>query len=108
MEAKAASNQPRSLARRVEGTKIIQPADHEARAVCAHHLPRLTASLTLCLSETGVPEKILFSEYSGLRGWDRKLFETMRTWRYEPYVDASGRAAPVCTGVTFIYEAGCR
>jgi hypothetical protein len=40
----------------------------------------------------------------GCAGWDQRLFETMRTWRYTPYVGESGQPEPVCHGVTFIYR----
>jgi len=63
-----------------------------------------TARFVLCVSERGVPAKIILAELSGAPGWDRKLFETMRSWRYAPYVGKSARPEPVCHGVTFIYN----
>ena len=52
----------------------------------------------------GVPAKIILAELSGAPGWDQKLFETMRSWRYAPYVGKSALPEPVCHGVTFIYS----
>ncbi|MBT8495393.1 MAG: energy transducer TonB, partial [Deltaproteobacteria bacterium] len=58
----------------------------------------------LCLSEGGWPTKIYFSQPSGLRHWDQRIFETMRGWRYEPYKDADGKPIAACTTVTFVYK----
>lgn len=93
--------------RRVQGEKNILPPRNEAWGMCKAGLTQVTARLCLCVSETGVPTKIMFAEFSGAREWDRRLFETMRSWRYTPYVGQSGKPEPVCTGVTFHYPPKC-
>lgn len=96
---------PHREARRVAGKQDIQPSMRDARGMCRY--AELTPRLTVCLSAAGVPEKIVFAEFSGVAGWDRTLFETVRGWRYSPYVGHDGRAKPVCVGVTFIYRPRC-
>jgi hypothetical protein len=107
LRTKAKPETPHPEFKRVHGEKYIQPSPEEVRGICKLRIPRVTARFVLCLSEEGVPKKILFPEFSGAREWDRKLFETMRTWRYAPLIGESGRPEPVCTGVTFILEPKC-
>lgn len=106
LRQKATSGDVR-FARRVQGEKDIQPDVGVARAMCKSRLSRFRAQFVVCLSDEGVPTRILLAELSGAPQWDQKLFESMRQWRYSPYVDAAGHPQPVCTGITFLYQPSC-
>jgi hypothetical protein len=107
LAAKIGPERPHPEFRRVSGEKDIQPPMDEARGICRMRLTQVTAQLMLCLSPSGVPSKILFTQFSGARAWDRTIFETMRTWRYTPFIGKSGKPEPVCTGITFQYQPAC-
>ena len=40
---------------------------------------------------------------SGFPAYDQKIQREMRNWKYRPFM-VNGKAAPVCTAVTFIYQ----
>ena len=40
---------------------------------------------------------------SGFPAYDQKIQREMRNWKYRPFM-INGKAAPVCTAVTFIYQ----
>ncbi len=88
----------------VHGERDIQPPMPEAAAMHRSRRSTYTARFVLCVSERGTPARIILAERSGAPRWDQRLFETMRTWRYTPYVGESGQPEPVCHGVTFIYR----
>jgi hypothetical protein len=107
LTAKTTQGDPHPEFKRVRGERDIQPPMGEARGMCKLRLAQVTAQLVLCVSESGVPNKIVFAQFSGAPRWDQRLFETMRTWRYSPFVGKSGNPEPVCTGVTFHYRPDC-
>lgn len=90
-------------AQRTSGVTAIHPPQSEATAMVRRGVKQAGAEVILCLSKTGVSRKIFFAQFSEFPKWNQKIFETMRTWRYRPAVDAKGAAVPVCTGVTFLY-----
>lgn len=102
--AKAARDASHTQLERVHGEKDIQPPMPEAAAMFRSHRATFTASFLLCVSDRGVPSRIILAERSGAPRWDQRLFETMRTWRYNPYVGKSGQSEAVCHGVSFIYR----
>lgn len=89
-------------ARRISGKTNIRPPRDVSLFMQRRGIAKAQATTILCLSDQGVPKRIYFTEFSGAPGWDRKIFETMRTWRYEPMLDGEGKPASVCTSVTFI------
>lgn len=90
-------------AKRTSGVTAIHPPQSEATAMVRRGVKQAGAEVILCLSETGVPRRLYFAQFSEFPKWNQKIFETMRTWHYSPAVDAKGAAVPVCTGVTFLY-----
>jgi hypothetical protein len=91
-------------AKRISGKTNIAPPGGVYSYMRRNKIELAQATVILCLSEQGIPNRLYFSEFSGASAWDRKIFETMRTWRYEPMLDGAGKPAPVCTSVTFVLK----
>jgi hypothetical protein len=94
---------PKSLVkpRRTHGQTNISPPAQVFVAARKHGFHELRAVTVLCLSETGRPIRIFFARPSGSLPWDRRIFETMRNWRYQPAA-IDGKPAQTCTTVTFV------
>ncbi len=88
---------------RTSGRTQIQPSDVEKTALLRSGKPRATATVKVCISDTGAVSSLTFAKRSGYAGWDAEILAAMRAWRYKPHRIGT-RAVPVCGMVTFLYE----
>lgn len=89
-------------AKRISGVTQVQPDNETKIKINASGKSAIT-TFKLCISREGVPTSVKALKNSGYPGYDAKLAETMKDWRYEPF-KVEGKAVPVCTAVTFIYK----
>ncbi len=89
---------------RIAGEKRIVP---DAATKQAIGNARAQGSFKLCIDAAGGVETVTaLGKGTGFPAYDQKLKSTMQSeWRYRPYL-IEGKAVPVCTGVTFIYQGG--
>lgn len=66
--------------------------------------PKVVASIKMCLDDKGSVSSVALLKPSGFGAYDRKIITELRQWIFKPY-KINGRAMPVCTAVTFIYDA---
>src|SRR5262249_24080361 len=78
----------------------IQPPDEERARLGPG---RWIASVKVCVDETGAVASLSLMKRTGLPGWERRLCEEMRRWRYIPF-QAHGRPSTACTAVLFVYQ----
>lgn len=90
---------------RISGTERIHPPEGVRREMAQRAIKQLKTRIALCLSKTGRVSSLNVLMHSGSSAYDRKLFETMRTWRYRPYM-VEGEPTAACTQVTFLYRQG--
>jgi TonB family protein len=90
-------------ARRISGTGMIFPSTAVRLQMQRRGVRRIGAVVNFCLSPSGLVQSLHFKGASGFPVYDLALLETMRTWRYSPYM-VDGKASPVCTEVTFVYD----
>lgn len=89
---------------RVAGDKYIQPDDKTKVEILQSGKDKIIGSWKLCVAETGDVKYVSLLKSTGFSDYDRKIeTEMRRNWRYQPYL-INGKAAPVCTAVTFIYS----
>jgi hypothetical protein len=88
---------------RIAGSPMIQPPRSDQDDMLRTGRHRAIASVKMCVGTDGriTSERLL--KLSGLPGWDRRLCESIRDWRYLPF-EVDGKPVPVCTSVTFIYS----
>ncbi len=64
---------------------------------------RLVTVIKMCLSSSGIPDKLRLLKSSGYRAYDKKIIIELGKWRYRPFL-VNGRPVPVCTSVTLLYN----
>jgi hypothetical protein len=89
---------------RIAGSKTIAPAADTRADMISAGKTRVVASLKLCLDDKGSVSSTTTLKSSGFPAYDRKINAEMRRWIFKPY-KLNGRAVPVCTAVTFIFDA---
>jgi hypothetical protein len=90
-------------ASRLTGDKLIVPDDATKTEITRSGKTKIVASYKMCLDDTGVVDTVTMLKSSGFPSYDQKLEAGMRSWTYKPFM-VNGKAAPVCTAVTFIYS----
>ena len=88
---------------RVSGEAKILPSELVEKAMRERGQPHLWVKVKMCLSKSGLVtalELLLSSEHPA---YDLRVLESMRAWRYRPYV-ADGKPIPVCTPIDFVYR----
>jgi hypothetical protein len=89
---------------RTAGEKQIQPDDVTKTEIQRSGKAKLVASYKICITTSGAIQSISQLKSSGFPAYDSKLQREMKsTWKYRPFM-VNGKAAPVCTAVTFIYS----
>lgn len=89
---------------RIAGDKHILPPDEVRLAMKRANQSRLVTTMKMCLDANGSVESVLSLKSSGYPSYDTLLATTIkRTWKYRPFT-INGKAVPVCTSVTFIYN----
>lgn len=89
-------------ARRLAGPRKVMPSAPVRIAMQRLGLSRFHATLKLCLSSSGLVANLRILESSEFSSYDLELLETLRTWRYSPYM-IDGKASPVCTLIEIVY-----
>jgi hypothetical protein len=89
-------------ARRISGSPTLYPPETIQIAMQRRGVSTIAASLGLCVSASGLVQGLHFKGATGFPTYDLELVETLRTWRYRPYL-LDGRPVTVCTTVTFVY-----
>lgn len=91
-------------ANRISGEKMIQPDDVTKTEIGRSGKAKIVASYKICLSASGSVNSVTQLKSSGFPAYDSKLQREMKSsWKYRPFM-VNGKAAPVCTAVTFIYS----
>jgi hypothetical protein len=89
---------------RTSGDKDIQPDDVTKTEIGRSGKAKMVASFKICLNTGGGINDVKQLKSSGFPAYDAKLIRTIKsTWKYRPFL-VNGKAAPVCTAVTFIYS----
>ena len=89
---------------RIAGSKVIVPDAQTRQDMLAAGKSKVVASMKLCLDDKGSVSAVTLLKSSGFPAYDRKISSEMRQWIYKPY-KMNGKAIPVCTAETFIYDA---
>ncbi len=89
---------------RISGSKLIVPDAKTKADMLATGKTKVVASMKLCIDDKGDVTSVSLLKSSGFPTYDRKLTVEMRQWLYRPY-KMNGKPMPVCTAVTFIYDA---
>lgn len=91
-------------ASRISGEKMIEPDDVTKTEIQRSGKDRIVGTYKLCLTVDGAINTVNMLKSTGFSAYDNKILSTIRSsWRYRPFM-VNGRAAPVCTAVTFIYS----
>lgn len=90
--------------KRIAGEKNIVPDDITKTEITRSGKDKLIGSYKLCITADGNIKKIDQLKSTGFPAYDSKIQNTIRgEWRYSPFM-VNGKAAEVCTAVTFIYS----
>ena len=91
-------------ANRISGEKNIVPDDVTKTEISRSGKDKLIGSFKLCITADGNIGSVNQLKSTGFPSYDSKITSTIRgEWRYRPFT-VNGKAAPVCTAVTFIYS----
>jgi hypothetical protein len=88
---------------RIAGNAQIAPSDDTKIELRDAGKTRVVATAKLCIGIDGVPRTVALIRSSGYPAYDEKIRSEMIAWRYRPYT-INGKAIPVCTAITFIYQ----
>jgi protein TonB len=89
---------------RIAGEKNILPDDVTKTEIQRSGKEKLVGSFKLCLTVGGEIQQVTMLKSTGFPAYDSKIQTKIRgEWRYKPY-NVNGKAVPVCTAVTFIYN----
>jgi hypothetical protein len=89
---------------RIAGEKNILPDDVTKTEIQRSGKEKLVGSFKLCLTVGGEIQQVTMLKSTGFPAYDSKIQSKIRgEWRYKPY-NVNGKAVPVCTAVTFIYN----
>jgi len=88
---------------RLAGETMIHPPQPDKVQMMEDHVSHTLGIFQLCISETGSIEEIKKLRSTKYVGYDDKIVETMRTWRYRPYRASDGTFSRACSTVTFSY-----
>lgn len=91
-------------AQRLSGTRAIVPDPKTKAEIVASGKSKIITAVKVCLDDKGSVSSTAQLKSSGFAAYDRKLITEIRNWTFKPY-KVNGRAVPVCTPVTFVYDA---
>ncbi len=89
-------------AQRIAGEKNIVPDDVTKTEIQRSGKNRLVVPARICLNASGTVKEAKVLKSSGFAAYDKKIEREMRAWKYKPFM-VNGKAAPVCSAVTFVY-----
>jgi TonB family protein len=87
---------------RTSGDKNLVPDDATKKEILRSGKGKLVGSFKMCLDTTGKITEVKLLKSTGYAAYDEAIRAGMRAWTYKPY-ETDGKAAAVCTAVTFIY-----
>lgn len=87
---------------RLSGVKTVIPDPDTQLEIRSSGKSKVIGSYKLCITVDGDVATVSQLKSTGFAAYDGKIIDTMKTWRYVPYI-YNGDPAPVCTAVTFIY-----
>jgi protein TonB len=91
-------------ANRTAGDKEILPDERTQTEIARSGTESIHASFKVCVTDDGSINTVTMIKSSGFPSYDVKIQNTIRkTWHYRPII-VSGKPAPVCTAVTFVYH----
>jgi protein TonB len=89
---------------RIAGEKQIVPDDVTRTEIQRSGKDKIVGSFKLCLTVGGEIQSVTMLKSTGFPDYDSKIqTKILGEWRYKPY-NVNGKAVPVCTAVTFIYN----
>jgi hypothetical protein len=88
---------------RISGNKQIVPDADTQLEILRSGKDKVVGSYKMCLTVDGTVSVVSQLKSTGFSAYDGRIIGEMKTWKYRPY-EVNGRAAPVCTAVTFIYS----
>ncbi|MGE0871849.1 MAG: energy transducer TonB [Kofleriaceae bacterium] len=89
---------------RIAGEKQIVPDDNTKVEIQRSGKDKVVGSYKICINPEGGVTSVTQIKSTGFPAYDSKIQRKMRNeWRYRPFL-VNGKAAPVCTAVTFIYS----
>jgi len=88
---------------RIGGEQNVQPPLSVKQQMVKQGETQVRAAAKICISKAGTIKSVRLIKSSGYDDYDRLLQQKIRGWRYSPF-KVNGKAAEVCTSVTFIYR----
>jgi outer membrane biosynthesis protein TonB len=86
------------------GEAQIAPDDTTKTEIGRSGKTKVIGSFKLCLSVAGDVTSVTMLKSTTFPAYDQKILSKIRgEWKYQPY-NVNGKAVPVCTAVTFIYQ----
>lgn len=89
---------------RIAGSKTIVPSPDTRADMISGGKSRVVVSYKVCVDDKGSVSATNALKSSGFPAYDRKINAEIRQWLFKPY-KLNGRAVPVCTAITFIFDA---
>ena len=90
-------------AQMISGDKRVHPDGSTRTMMLRDGKTRLVSIFKLCVSAAGKVASVQLMRSTGYRAYDGKLEGAMRTWKFRPFM-VDGRAVPICSVYTFIYD----
>lgn len=87
---------------RISGQTQIHPPEGVANQILRDNRARVTGGFRVCLGAAGEVASVTMALSTKYPAYDALLAETIRTWRYKPYL-VDNRPTAVCGNVTFIF-----
>jgi len=89
---------------RIAGEDQIKPAEVTTMEIQRSGKDKVVGSFKYCVTAGGVVSSVNQIKSTGFPAYDQKILQTIRSdWRFKPF-EVNGKAVPVCTAVTFIYQ----
>lgn len=85
------------------GDRDVDPSEQTKASLQRHPEEGLSGTVAVCVNTSGAVTKSTIRDGSGYEEYDNRLAARVRTWRYRPYLN-SGKVAPVCSTVVFVYH----
>jgi hypothetical protein len=91
------------ITHRIAGSPAIQPDPAEKQRLAEAGQTHVEGAVEFCIDEQGSVFQTMLVEPTGLPNYDKKIVDSVKTWRYQPVLIA-GVATRVCTGLTLVYQ----
>lgn len=88
---------------RISGEKRIGPPESVKSLMVKQGMSKTVITVKMCLTKGGSVKSVRVLKSSGFDAYDNRIKQKMKQWKYRPF-KVNGKAVPVCTSVTFIYN----